>query len=279
MKKDKKLPLTIVVLVLVVSNVFSQQNKNDSLFAFREFSRLQKMYQHLPVQINLHIQNSASPLTTPQDTLQTEMSIYFGTAGFYMEAEGLEEIVNDSLIVMVNNPSKQISVYRNDKSVMKRIYESLSMVLPDSSLQEFTHRYQSLVQDLDGAIRKIALNSRVTLYGTGKPKEIMTVTYQKTSYKPIEVTQTKLRLLPIDSSIYAGLLNDKTYDDKLLSAATSKGQIFFLVKEQKTSYRFLRIDYNVQIPPAKQQDRIAVAEDGSYLPSKGYEDYQVSTEF
>ena len=41
----------------------------------------------------------------------------------------------DSLIVMVNHPAKEILLYPNDQNTMKKIRESLSVILPDSSLK------------------------------------------------------------------------------------------------------------------------------------------------
>jgi hypothetical protein len=278
MRKVEKLIL-VTVFTFLTANVFSQQNGKDSLYALRELTKLRHLYEHLPVQINIEVENAAIPFTIPQDTLQSEMSVYFSKPDIYIEAEGLEEIVNDSLIIMVNNPAKQITLYPNDQDVMKKIQETVSMVLPDSSLKALAEKYTSLVQDVDGSIKKIKLSSREMLYGTRKPKEIITVIYKNIFYQPIEINDTKLRLVPVDSAVYANLVNEKIYDGKLVSASTSKGNMFFLVKELTTSYRLKKIDYKILHPPAKQQDRVIKVDDGSYAPARGYEDYLISKEF
>jgi hypothetical protein len=270
-----KLGMLSLLLLLRTTSAISQ----DSLVAFREFAKLRQVYGHLPVQIRIDIQNSATPFTTPLDTLESAMNIYVGAPGMYLEAEGLEEIVNDSLVIMVNNPAKQIILYPNNGDVMKKMQESLSIVLPDSSLKTLAEKYTSLAQDVDGNQRKIILRSREMLYGTKQPKEIITVTFEKSSSRPIEIDQAKLKPMLIDSANYANFVNDKIYDGKLIRIQTSKGNIFFLVKESRTLYRFRKIDYDVPNPPAREQDRIVKAKDGSYMPAKGYEDYLLSKEF
>jgi hypothetical protein len=86
-------------------------------------------------------------------------------------------------------------------------------------------------------------------------------------------------MVPVDSAVFVNLTADKSFEGKLVKGNTPRGNIYFLMKEQTTRYVFKEVNYSVQAPPVWQQDRIAKAEDGHYIPAKGYEDYILSKEF
>jgi len=268
-----------VIGLLILMVVTNRANSQDSLAAFHEFAKLRQIYGHVPVQVEIDIRISATPFTNPQDTLGSTISFYVGLKGMYLEAEGLEEIVNDSLVIVVNNPARQITIFPNSPEAMQKMRQSSSMFLPDSSVGILAEKYTSSAQDIDGNKSKITFQSRETLHGSKQSKEIISATFQKSSYQPVEIEQVKMKPVLIDSVFYARFVSDKMYDGKLNKAVTGKGNLFFLTKELKTTYRFRKIDYAVPNPPARQQDRVNVDENGNYTPAKGYEEYLLSKEF
>ena len=268
----------LLILVSITGYATAQQKAVDSLFAFREVARVRQLFTHLPVQIDIHIQNTADPVTSTRDTVQADMNLYYGKTDFYMQAEGLEEIVNDSFIVMINNPAKQILLYPNNQEVKRKMGSSVLMMLPDSSLQYLARTYRSSVQE-EGGRKKIELKSRGMIFGTDLPKETLTLSYGPGSYEGAEFDQLKYQLLPVDSAIYAGMVKNKEYEGRLLSTPTNKGNLFFLVKRSTTSYMFKKIEYDIPDPPVRQEDRILQAQDGSFIPAKGIKEYILSKEF
>lgn len=269
----------LLASIMVMTSAISQRGKikRDDYFAFHEFAKLRQMYKQLPIELEIHIQNSAKPFTTEQDTTQSDMSVYIDTFNFFMETEGLEEIVNDSLIVMINNPAKQILVYSNDKQKKREMEKSLSMMPSDSTLETLSKKYVSEIVDTGENIKKIKLKTKELV--NGNPKENVSIIYNSFFYEPIEIKQTKIYLVPADSSVYVNLANDKPNDAKLISTSTKQGKIFFLVKELTTTYNFRKISHHGLHPPVKEQDRITKTEDGNYVPAKGYEEYLLTKEF
>ena len=74
-------------------------------------------------------------------------------------------------------------------------------------------------------------------------------------------------------------MKDPGYDGKLISTSTSEGKLFFLVKQITTLYRFDKINYKVQLPPVKEDDRVIRKNNGDYQAAKGFEQYVLSKEF
>lgn len=278
MKIIKKI-IPIAAMLLFTGSIYGQHKSNDSLTALRELIQFRKIYTRLPVELNIHVQNSANPVTTAADSLHADMDVYYDYHNFYMKTEGLEEIVNDSLIVMVNNPAKNILLYPNNQQLIFNMEKSVVAIMPDSSIEKLAKKYASLVSASGRDQKRIELKSREIVYGTALPTESIIITYRVSSHQPLEFWRTKAVLLPMDSVTYNKLKVDPGYDGKLVSTSASHKNLFFLVKELTTSYRFDKINYNVQLPPVKENDRIIKEPDGEYVLAKGFEEYVLSKEF
>lgn len=266
-------------MLLFTGSIYAQHTSNDSLLPLREFIQLREIYKHLPVELNIHIQNSANPVTTASDSLQADMDVYYDYHNFYMKMEGLEEIVNDSLIVMVNNAGKNVLLYPNNQQQIVNMKRALTAIMPDSSIEAIAKKYTSSVSKSAHDQKRIELKSREKAYGTTLPRESIIIIYRDSSHQPLEFRRTKTLLLPIDSTTYNKLIKEPGYDENLVSPSASKGKLFFLVKELTTSYRFNKINYNVQLPPVRETDRVIKKSNGDYEAAKGFEQYLLSKEF
>lgn len=267
------------MMVLLTTGSYAQHEVGDSLFALNEFNQLRQIYNQLPVELKIHIKNSSSRVTEPTDSMEADMEVYYDYHSFYMKAEGLEEIVNDSLIIMVNNPAKSILLYRNNQDIVNSFEKSLVRIIPDSSIDLLAKKYGSSVYASGKDQNKIELKSREVVYGTAFPKESISVTYRISSHQPVEFKRTRTLLGPVDSASYNGLIKDPAYDGMLVATSTSQGDVFFFVKELTTSFRFDKIDYNVKFPPVKEEERVIKQPDGGYAMAKGFQEYVVKKEF
>jgi hypothetical protein len=276
--------LIIALLLISVTTMAQRRNKQpqDTLNVYREFARLGQWYLKLPLEINLHFIHSTSPasLSGVQDSIETDVVLYYGKNDFYMKAEGLEQIANDSLVVMVNNEAKMIKLYSNTGQLLNNLQKSVSMFMPDSSLQKLAQRYSATTQNREKNVRQIALQSREKIFGTDLFKETISITYKAGTYEPLSFEQSRRILLPVDSTVYqTSLSGNATYVGRLISAKANAGNLYFVVRDQNTVCRFIKINHDSQTPPLREQDRVLKEADGSYQPAKGFEDYMVSKEF
>jgi len=267
------------MMILLTTSSYAQHEMGDSLFALNEFIHLRQIYNQLPVELKIHIKNSSSQVTEPTDSMEADMEVYYDYHSFYMKAEGLEEIVNDSLIIMVNNPAKSILLYRNNQDIVNSFEKTLVRIIPDSSIDLLAKKYGSSVFASGKDQNEIRLKSRETIYGTAFPKESISVRYRISSHQPVEFRRTRTLLEPVDSASYSGLIKDPAYDGMLVTTSTLRGDVFFFVKELTTSFRFDKIDYNIKSHPVKEEERLIRQPDGSYTVAKGFEEYMITKEF
>lgn len=279
MIRIKKTIACAVIWLLPAIGAHAQQKSKDTLLALHEFAKLGELYKHPPVRLSIHLQNTAVPVTAASDTMQADMDLYYGKGDFYMQSEGLEEIVNDSMVIMINSQTKQIVLYPNNQQVMKKIEKTVSMFIPDSTIEALSNQYGSMITDEGENKKRIELKSRELVYGTTLLKESVTVFYHSSSHEPIEFNRTKVRLVPLDSTVYSSLQKDEQYKGQLVSASAVNGNLFFLAKALTTKCIFKKIDYAVKNAPVGEGDRIVKSGNGDYIPAKGFEEYVLSKQF
>ncbi len=265
--------------LLYVLVAAAQKDDRHTSEAFNELAHLGDMYKKLPFQFQIQIQNAAIPITATSDTMQTVMDLYMATHALYMQSEGLEEIINDSLVVLVNNRVKEMQLYRSDAGLASRFVNIGSMLLQDSSKATLQKKFNIDLKKQDENTNNIDLTSRRILPGTSFPTEFLHISYYSGNHQIIECSQHKNRLIPIELSVYASLKDDNQFDPRLIHSTGEKGDMYFLVKENITTYRFIKVDYNVVKPPVAVKERIIKSRDEKYLPATGFEEYLVKQQF
>ncbi|MBN9383770.1 MAG: hypothetical protein J0H74_23640 [Chitinophagaceae bacterium] len=265
--------------IVGITAVKAQQKDPDSLLALKEFAHLGQMYHHPSVRLMIHMEQTSNLPTRTTDSLQTDMDLYYGKPDFYMNAEGLEEISNDSVLVMVNRPAKRMIVSRHDHQVSSSIERTISMFVPDSSIQALAKRYNSTIENASGGKKQLTLTSRELVYGTDIPRETVRAIYSPSSYDLVEFKQIKTSLVPVDAAVFDSLQKEQAYRGKLVSSSTNKGKLFFLTKQLTIACRFDKIDYELKRPPVTEADRIERMADGNYKPAKGFEEYILTDQF
>lgn len=269
----------MLVSMVGITAAKAQRKDPDSLVALREFAQLGQMYHHPSVRLMIHMERTSNLPTATADSLQTDVDMYYGKPDFYMQAEGLEEISNDSVMVMVNKPAKRMIVSRHNHQVSSSIERTISMFMPDSSTQELAKRYSSAIENAGGGKKQLTLTSREFVYGTGIPRETVRVIYRHPSYELVEFKQIKTSLVPVDAAVFDSLQKEQAYHGKIVSSSINKGKLFFLAKELTITCRFDKIDYELKHPPVAERDRVEKTADGSYKPAKGFEEYVLTNQF
>lgn len=272
----------IVFLLAATTTTNAQRNKKqtrDSLTVYREFAKLGQWYLSVPLQMNVHFMYLTTPAMTEQDSLSTDMILYYGKNNFYMQTEGMEQIANDTLVVVVNNEAKMIKLYPNNGQLLKNLEKIVTMMLPDSSIERFAERYSARIQDEEKGIKRITIQSKDKISGTDLFKEAISITYQPDTYQPVTYRQSKMSVVPVDSTVYNQLASDNAYAGRLINSRSDANNLFFAVREKIIQCRFTDISHEKQMPPALEKDRVIRIANGEYQPAKGFEDYLVSKEF
>lgn len=275
-----KLQLVIVFLIVAITASAQKQQTADNLSLYREFVSLGKWYLNTPLQMKVQIVHKSTP--SVQDSTQATMLLYYSKHDFYLQAGEIEQIVNDSLTVLVNNDAKVIKVFSNSQSLEKNMQKSIPAFVSDSSLEKLAALYTIETEDKEKNRKEIIMQSRALVSGTSFSKEAIAITYLPGSQQPVVYLQYKRNLVPIDSASYTQMNSDPLYAGRLVKTKTSKkdgGNLFFVIKERITECRFIEATHDIWLPPVVQQNRVVKNENGAYVAVNGFEDYQVTKEF
>jgi len=250
----------------------------DSLAAFRPFAAIGRLYERPAVELTMHLQRSAVPVTSASDTLQADLELYHGKSNVYVRTEGLEEIVNDSVVLLVNTPARRMMRYRNTAAIRENLERAVLPWMQDSSLAVLAKKFRATMTTGDSGVSKTELISREVVGGTKMPKEKIVLLYRTATGEPVQCMETRVSLVPVDSLVYTQLEQQEAYKGRLLTSSGQRGRIYLIIKEVRTVCSFRKVDFGVKRPPVSEGDRLVLIAGGGYKPAKGYEDYLLTQE-
>lgn len=279
---NRSIPIRLMAVLLLVTSMATAQRRHkrnkENATAFQELARLSKWNSQWPVQINLHINHHVTPEVSASDSADTDMTLYYDAHTFYMQAEGMEQIANDSVLVMVNNTARMIRVFPNKGLLSYNQGNNIGSFMPDTSMERLLKRFVTTMQEEERNSKRIILQSRDRISGTEFNKEVVDITYKAGNYQPLQYKQIRRSVVPVDSATYNGLAKDTAWKERLITTAVKTGQLFFVVKEQVTECSFTSISYTQKIAPVRENDRVVKTANGEYLPAKGFEKYNIGRE-
>lgn len=274
-----KLKLFTAILSIVPQLVcFSQKNKSnaDTTAAIREFISVCNQYKKLPLHLVLRQSNSATFGVSDEDTASSQADFYMTEQGVYMRYGNIEQLIDDSLILMISPDKKVMMIYPHSQSIKEQLSGYIGLQMADSSVLKMAATYASEFLSAGSEQQKIIqIRNRSPLPGTDITKEVITMKYDSKSGEPEEVTYLRRTLVPIDKAEWDKQSNHGDLNDKLVAIKDN----YFLINEHKSVFEYKKISHDTEIKlPASISDRITRNEEGKFVPAKGFENYYLGTE-
>jgi hypothetical protein len=245
----------------------------DTLGNLKKFLQVCNAYKQLPLQMTLSIHNTTNLVTGAEDTIQAKATFYLQQQGTYIRFGELEQVANDSLLLLVSDNLKQMMLYNHQLSVAGQLQQYLGFQWQDASLLQIAARFQATVLPLQNDTACIELTSRQPLPHTTLPRETVRVIYDPVSGNPFRVEQLKRTLVPLDEEVYNNFAADVAWQGQLLKL-TEKEALFFAIRQQASSYTYENISHEPGNKlPVTISDRIAAGSTGEYIPAKAYANY------
>jgi hypothetical protein len=264
----------IILPLLFLTTTLLHAQQRDTLSHLRDFVTINSSYKQMPLYLNMEMKNSTNFITGAEDTMTTRGEFFLRKENSYVHFGEFEQVVNDSLALLVSNGLQQMILYTNAAPIVKQMKNMMGMAFPDSSIRNLAAKYTAIAKEQSKQSGEITLRSRAVLYGTLLPNETIELQYDIQKKIPQLVTILKRSLLRLDSLQYKQLQNETALADKLLALEGS----YFLIKEQVTAYVYNKIEQDtVAKVPVQISDRINKNEEGEYVPVKKYEAYRLST--
>jgi hypothetical protein len=262
--------LRLLSLLLSALPATMQAQQPDSLAASREFMQVCHSYKRLPLQLDVSISSSANLVTAAKDTLSLRAAFYMDEHGSYTRMGEMEQVANDSLLLLVSHGAHQMLLYANHSSLAHQLQSYMGLNLDDSSLAGFAGRYTVAAGPAKEKHHSYSCTSRALLAGTALPRETIQVLFDPGTQEPVEFAQRKRSLVAIDSADYAGFSVLPEWKGRLAKLANG----WWAVKEVSTVYRYAAITHKKNLPlPVRITDRVLATAPGVYAPVKQYQQF------
>lgn len=272
----------LLAMMLMISCVGVQAQKKrarnssntDTLATLREFVRVSNVYKQLPLYLEMEIINTTNFVTGQEDTTRSGVLFYMKPGTTYIRFGETEQLVNDSMALLVSSQLQRMILYSNAQPILQRMKAITGIIQQDSSIQGMANSFTAQLSMPEQQSAVITLTGKALLYGTSLPKESVELQYDKATKDPLKVTTLKRTLLPLNDDDYKTLSEKPDMVSKLVTIDDKR---HFLVKEQLVSFIYKKIGHDAAMAiPATIADRIVKNDEGQFIPVKSYEGYAVT---
>jgi hypothetical protein len=259
------------LLMLLPVGVIAQNNDSEKLI--REFLFVSRNYQQAPLYLKIEQHNSTNYVIGEEDTTNINAEFFVLQNSSYIRYGEMEQVINDSMALIVSDQAKAMILYTNAGKVAQRMREFMSLPLPDSSIDKMTEKYWAVSSAPSKGLRKIELNNRKPVYGTSVSKETLLLEYDSKEMIPKQLIATYRTLIPLDTSEYNQLRQEGISKEDLLELKEG----YYLIKKMVHSFVFVKVEkQTTRKSPVAITDRIEKSETNEYRPVKKYDTYYLT---
>lgn len=265
--------ILILVAAMLTNNATAQKKRSqlsDTMQTLREFVQMSNVYKQLPLYLQLQFQNSTNFITGEQDTLMVDAEFYMLPGTSYIRFGEVEQIVNDSIALLVSDKMQRMLLFPDAKPVTQEFKTMTGLMFNDSSISVLAKKYRTESHKENSSI---TLSNRNLLPGTFFSKETIELYYNAINKEPLKVISIQRVLLPIEQEEYETLKSQQAFVNHVVAI---EGKGYYLVKEQTGIYLYKKIEHDLKMKmPVTIKDRIVKNENGEFMPVKKYENYSI----
>ena len=267
--------LVLIGWILAVAPCRAQQK--DSIATMKLFLRVCNTYKTLPVRVDVDIANSANYIVEARDTSHTRARFCLRKEGSYIAFDEMEQIANDSLMLLVDTMTRKMLLYQHHNSLTQEMKAALGWQTRDSSVKRMAAQYLVGADLLTTDTAEIRMTDRRTVGTSGLPVEVIVVLYNPANLQPYLIRQVRRGLIPLSVHDY----------QQLSLAPDARKELFFhsgdswaIIREKVSVFRYDRISHmETELLPASIYDRVTRDTGGNFKPVPKYEGYLVVKQF
>ena len=176
----------------------------------------------------------------------------------------MEQLVNDSVGLMIIHSIKQMIITANIESTASLLKAVTGPALPDSAVAKFSEefRIQKQINDLQGAIQ---IKAKRLLPGTALSFQEIILKYDVKTGMPLQIETISRGLVPVGADAEVS---------RQLQVVIIEEKGRFVVKEDNARYVYKSITHSTDKKlPQVVADRVTTDKDNNFVPVKAYENY------
>jgi hypothetical protein len=261
--------ILLVAGILPATGFAQKKKKDESVSLVKEFAQVCNLYKRTPLHLSVEYTQTATIIVSAADQATAKAEFFLTDDGAYIRFGNTEQIVTDSLLLMVSLDQRMMMLADNAEDIRSRMNNYLGMQLADSSVQKMADEYSAVYLPATGEEKIIELTNKAHLPGTDIVKEIISVRYNAKTKDPLQVVYLRRTLVPVSDEYIA---SRQTGTSDLIKIKDN----YFMMNERTGTFKYTSIDHSEHIKlPVRLADRIRKNEDGKIIPANGFENYYV----
>jgi hypothetical protein len=262
--------MKVLFTILCFYNCFwvqAQKAKNSEQAILNDFVKICNNIKQEPLQLQMQLKKTSNYLNAYDDTATLVATINVQEANVHMRIGEVEQLANDSLLVMILHSQKQIIVNENAGGVaaVKKL-NFLPVSTSDSAINSLKEKF-SFLQEKQKGKNTIKLIYKEVVELSNLPKQEIVLNYNETTMQPNKIAVVVRQLLPVKTSM--------VLDSSILILKDEANKSFF-VKVDTMNYLYEKITHKAEDLPLTVFDKIKPDAENKYTAVKELAAYRVS---
>lgn len=261
------------LVILVTFPLFGDcQSSLDSSALYKRLIYVSNNYRRAPLYLNVRYRSLSNLLSEANDSVSVNSVFYYNGLQSYAQFSDMEEVSNDSLMILVDGSTQRIKIFHQSEQVSQWAIHTMGLPLQDSSVNGLAISYS--ISEVKGAasLRKMIMNSRGVVPGTMLAPVTIIFEYNADVNEPTKVLMTQRSLIHIPVEQVSSISQQYQNTGSIIKIAAES----YFVKEQQYSFEYLTIAHDLSRPfPAIVSDRINIDPVTGYVPAAAYQGYVI----
>lgn len=268
----------LLIALFCFSDLTAQKRSRQYRSLRNDLIRSREIWQNRPVSFELTISSQSIIGNKPNPATVMEMDLFIGKRDYYVHTDKMEQLLEDSVWILVNNITKMILLSKVNDQFQSAFNNQINeqFQIQDSVLSRPNSDYDLLEDSAPEGQRCIVIRHKKRISETDIPKEEVRLFIDKKSAAPLRVEQFKASLVPIAESDAVNLLNNTDYKESLVKGNKDSFAPYYFISKVKTTFTYKNISVGVASTPVKLKDRVVKDEEGNWKAAKDYEEYTVT---
>lgn len=268
------LPSLITTLFTVLLFASLSAQTADSLKILREFIAVNSALKKLPLQMQLEFKQAGGNRQNGDSTVTLKGDFVINKNGAYINFGTMEQIINDSIVLVIMKDTRQMLLSENDKSTMSYTNTMMAPQFNDTDILKVAAVYSVQKIKNNKKNSEIKINSRQMIEEVALPAMSISVQYDEATKLPAELMVTRRTLIKVPVGIDTAALS-KRVEKNITTKWVTIGNDSYLLKETSSQIVYSKIDNQDNVPlPVLIEDRIKSI-NGSWQPVDAYKSFQL----
>lgn len=255
------------LLLLLLSATLQAQKKNDAE-AVRKFVKCIALMRQAPVSATMTLESHADVNNVPEDNYSMSGSFSIQENAIYIRMGETEQLMNDSVAIMVSNETKQIVLKETNGNAGNPQLPGLQWSGQEESTVNALKKQYAAVANEDGVL----MTSRALLTGTKMPRETVQLKMNRQNGFPEEVLVIRKKMVVMDSAQMVQVRDEQQIPAERFMQ--SEG-VYRVIKEITIKIMYGPVNKENNQIPVKVEERLRKEPGGEWTPAQAYADYRV----